>query len=273
MAQFDPALARLMAMLPDCAGRLTAVARWDDDGRDDAEPGDRVGLHLHAIPTLFVCLRGAARVVGSGRRRIDLGAGEAVVIAPGIRHAHADPRGDSVGLDLGFLAGVCDFDLSDRANRLWCRVPAEPYQGWCDRLLRDDAGGRLRTTRHLLAALAEERVQSMGFPHPAQRAMAERLWSNRAGLDATGILAASGLSPRRAHALFRAFFGTTPKRALIEQRLALARRHLAAGRPVGEAARLVGFRRRADLTRAWRAHHGAPPSARGDLRAEDPRAS
>ncbi|MBA3684016.1 MAG: helix-turn-helix domain-containing protein [Planctomycetes bacterium] len=258
MALFDPQVAALVARLQALPDRLRGVAFWPSDDGASVAADDQV----HAIPTVFACIDGVARILGGPDGRIDLQPGDCLVIAPGVRHRHAPLRRGSVCLDLGFVANVCDFDLGDHALTLWCRIPAEPYRGWCDRLLRADAAPRLALCRRMFAALAGERLEHMAFPHPAQRAMANRLWSNLPGLTADAILAASGLRPRRAHALFVEFFGATPKQALLAQRLGLAAWFLDAGFGIGEAAARAGFRRRADFTRAWTQRHRGPPSAR-----------
>ncbi len=261
MALYDPEIARLVSRIEQLRS-VRSVVFWASGG-DSVPRGDH---HLHAIPTVFACIDGAARVEGGPRGRIDLQAGEVLVIAPGVRHQVSPLRHGSTAIGLGFLAGVCDFELSDAERNLWCRVPLEPYRSLCYRLVRAEPEQRLALCRRLFAALAGECVEHMGFPHPAQRAMAYRLWSNAPQLDAAAILAASGLKPRRAHALFQGFFHATPKQALLAQRLDLAAWYLDQGLGIGEAGARAGFHRRADFTRAWRNRHGTPPSARGTMK-------
>ncbi len=254
MALFDPVVASLMARLATAPAALRSVGRWRSADSPDA------GDHLHAITAVYLCLAGRARIIGGPRGRVDLGPGDAVVIAPGVRHAHEPLRRGAVIVDLGFIAGCCDFEIGDHTARVWCKVPAEPYATLCDRLLATPAAeARVGLLRQLLTVLRHERVEAMGFPHPAVRHMAGRLWANTPGLTAAHILAASGLAPRRAHAVFTAHLGLTPKQAILAQRLALAASFLADGATVAAAAQRAGFLRRADLTRAWTRVHGTPP--------------
>jgi AraC-like DNA-binding protein len=254
MALYDPAIARLFQILGSASGQVTSVQRWG--AADDSPLGD----HLHAIPILYLCLVGTVRVLGGRAGRVDLLAGQALAIAPGVRHAHQPLRAGCVALDLGFIADACDFEILEPGRCVWGRMRAEPYRAWCTALVDARAQERVGLVRQMLAAIATERIDAMGFPHPAQRAMAQRLWCNERGLDAGRILAASGLGQRRSHALFREFFHQTPKQALLDQRLSLAQTYLGDGLPVAAAAERAGFRDRADLTRAWRRRYGAPPT-------------
>ncbi len=118
--------------------------------------------------------------------------------------------------------------------------------------------------RRLVAAVVGGPVHAYA-PHPAVSRMAHRMWSGlHQGVEASVVLAASGLGARQAHRLFTAWFGTTPKRAVLDQRLALARAQLQAGASVtvAAAAAAAGFADRAGLTRAWRRAYGSPPTAR-----------
>ena len=91
--------------------------------------------------------------------------------------------------------------------------------------------------------------------------MTAAMWPMARGLTARRILAASGLGASQAHAVFKAFFGASPKQMVLRLRLGMARHLLEEGASVAEAAEAVGFSRRADLTRAWRVHHGSAPSS------------
>ena len=250
----DPALARAMARLANVAESIARVERWP--ARADVGVGD----HLHAIPTVIVCLHGAVRVEGGARAREDLRPGEALVIPPGARHRNAPLRSTSQYLDLGFVADLCDFEINGDGVRLWGRAPREPYRGLCERLLAASTAERIAPARDLCRSLAGERLASMRYPHPAIDRMCSLMWRHAAGTTAQDLIDASGLRPSQAHAVFKAFFGETPKQALIGFRLAMARQRLDEGASVTEAAAEAGFRTRADLTRAWRARFGVPPT-------------
>lgn len=244
-----------MARIAAMSERLRRVERWN--ARDCPETGD----HLHAIPTLVVCLQGAARVEGGPRGHHDLRAGDALAIPPATRHRHSPLRGNAQILDLGFVADLCDFEIAGDGLRIWGRAPRDPYRGWCDRLLRSaSAEERLELARRLCRQLATERLASMRYPHPAIDRMCHVLWRFAPGITAATLIRASGLRASQAHAVFRAFFGESPKQAILGLRLGMARQLLAEGASVTEAAAKAGFRRRADLTRAWRTRFGLAPT-------------
>jgi AraC-like DNA-binding protein len=253
----DPALARALARLAGLRSSLTRVERWR--ARDCPDVGDQV----HAIPTLVICLAGALRVEGGPRGRTDLRPGEALVIPPTARHRHCPLRGASQGLDLGFVADLTDFDVVGDGARAWGRAPREPYRTLVERLARSpSAAERVELARRLCGDLAEERLASMRYPHPALSRMLAVLWRFAPGTTAADLLRASRLGASQAHARFRAFFGESPKQAILTLRLGMARHLLDEGAGVAEAAERSGFPRRADLTRAWRIRFGGPPSRR-----------
>lgn len=98
--------------------------------------------------------------------------------------------------------------------------------------------------------------------HPAVRRMAHALWNRGGGRQrAADVLAAAGVGPRQAHRLFAAWFGATPKQAILAQQLALAEGLLREGSGVAAAAAACGFPDRRALTRAWRRARGAAPTA------------
>jgi AraC-like DNA-binding protein len=252
---YDPAVARAMARIAAMGERLTRVERWSAR----VDPG--VGDHFHHIPPLVVCLADVLRVEGGLRGRVDLREGEALLIPPAARHRHAPLRGAAQYLDLGFVGEVTDFDIRGAGVHAWGRAPREPYRALVERMGRAPAPERIEAARRLCADLAEERLMSMRVPHAAISRMAARLWRAAPGLSADDLVRASGLRASQAHALFRGFFGETPKQAILSLRLGIARQLLAEGAGVAEAAARAGFRRRADLTRAWRLRHGRPPTS------------
>jgi AraC-like DNA-binding protein len=227
--------------------------------RDCPEAGDQ----LHAIPTLVVCLAGAVRVEGGPRGRADLRAGEALVIPPTARHRHSPLRGASQCLDLGFVADLTDFDLIGDGARVWGRAPRDPYRSLVERMLRSGSSAeRVELARRLCGELADERLASMRYPHPALSRMLAVLWRFTPGTTAADLLRASRLRPSQAHAVFKAFFAESPKQAILSLRLGMARHLLDEGAGIAEAAARSGFPRRADLTRAWRNRFGRPPRLR-----------
>ena len=253
----DPDLARGLARVAAVGARPGRVERWLAR-RCPRDAGD----HRHHIPTVVICLHGVVRVEGGPHGHADLHPGDALVIPPAVGHRHAPLRGRAQYLDLGSMVGTGDFELRGDGARVWGRTPLHPYSGWYERLARaGTADERAELLSRLCRRLAEERLATMIYPHPALERMANALWPLAPGLTTARILAASGLRASQAHALFRSFFAAPPKQVVIALRLGMAGHLLAEGATVGEAAERAGFRRRADLTRAWTARHGTPPSS------------
>ncbi len=252
----DPDLARAMARLAAAGESLGRADRWVARSC----PRD-VGDHLHHIPTVVVCLAGAVRIEGGPQGSHDLLAGEALAIPPATRHRHAPLRAKAQYIDIGAVSDVTDFEVRGDGVRVWGRAPLQPYHGWCERLTRSSsADDRRELGRRLCRGLAAERLATMSYPNPALDRMTAALWPMTPGLTTRRILAASGLGPSQAHAVFKAFFRASPKQMILQLRLGMARHLLDEGASVAEAAEQAGFARRADLTRAWRARHGSAPS-------------
>lgn len=256
----DPRVLRLWRMAEGLGAQVASVrvlaprqappwparsGRWDE-----ATP------HQHAVPTLVACLSGVVRVE-TARGAIDLHPGEVCVVAPGAWHAHAPLRRGSSAYGQGLVFDRSDVLLSDESGSCAVQVPAAPVRGLLDRLVeRPDAG----LVRQLIDSVTSGQAQAYA-PHPAVARMAHRMWAGlHLGIDATTVLAASGLGERQAHRLFCAWFGTTPKQAILDQRLALAAALLRDGATVTAAAMAAGFPDRPALTRAWRRVHGRAPT-------------
>jgi AraC family transcriptional regulator of adaptative response / methylphosphotriester-DNA alkyltransferase methyltransferase len=87
----------------------------------------------------------------------------------------------------------------------------------------------------------------------------EREYANDLDLDAVARRVAS--SRRQLQRVFAEVGGTTFRRHLAEVRMRRAAELLREGKlPVGEVARRVGYHQPAQFAKAFRRHHGAPPS-------------
>ncbi len=247
---------RLLDDLPQTLGR---VHRW----RERVPPpvlDD--GGHLHANPTTVICLAGVVRITAP-RLRLDLLAGEALVIAPGVWHRHAPLRRDAVWFGQGFLAGWSDVILGD-GDRCWTgQVPSQPSRRLCEQALAEEhAGRRYERFRTLLVQVLAESVAHQAFAHPALRAMLARFWNGlHRGVSVAEVLRASGLSRAQAYRVFTAGYGVPPKEAIETARLWLAAELLTSGMPVAETAARCGFSSPGTFARAWKRAHGGPPLA------------
>lgn len=214
----------------------------------------------HTVATLAVCLHGVVRVqLADGNR--DLGVGQALLIPPGIPHAHAPLRNGSACLGMGFMLDVADIDIAVPGANWLLTIPEHPARSLVERASVAAAAERLRLVRLALAELSLASAKPLApMPEPTRRMWMylrrERLSPIRAG----DVLRASGLAPTRAKQLFKAWFGVTPLRLLRRHRLELASHLLAQGASVAAAAAASGFRSRRHLTASCRAVHGRPPS-------------
>ena len=81
-------------------------------------------------------------------------------------------------------------------------------------------------------------------------------------LDLTTVARRVATSRRQLQRVFAEVGGTTFRRHLAEVRMRRAAELLKEGKlPVGEVARRVGYRQPAEFAKAFRRHHGAPPSS------------
>lgn len=224
-------------------------------------PGHREA-HLHSVPTLVVCLAGMVRIT-SVHGDIDLTAGHCLAIAPGAWHHHTPVRPGSVGFGQGLMEPCSDAEFYDDDQLSLLRLPLEPSRTLLRRLVAEpDPALRCAAAARLLGELFGQTAVP-GTMAPALRRMTAFIWGNlHRPATAADVLAASGISPRQAYRVFKDHFGQTPKQVLLHAHLQLAEEFLKEGYTVGAAATASGFNGRADLTRAWRRAHGAPPTQR-----------
>ncbi len=218
---------------------------------------------IHPNPTSTICLAGVMRMRCCGGPTLDLVAGDALLIAPGVWHEHLPLRPGCEAFGQGFLMDCSDVCFYAH-DRWWGgRLPPDPSRALLEAALatgREDE--RRMRLRELLAVVAASDVDPADFSAPGLQPMIDRLWSSfHSGLTVDELLRASGLSRSRAYVVFTAGYGATPKAALETMRLWLAAGMLAAGVPVIETAQRCGFTDRGTFTRAWRRRHGTPPAA------------
>lgn len=223
---------------------------------------------FHQIPSLWLCLAGAARLMRRGGQT-DLAAGDAVAMEPGVWHRHEPLTGDAAAMHLGFTASWCDVSVKTRAWwRIW-RLPFQPARDAIEDLLAAEAAGeRLRHASRLLTTVANGQLVELDAAARPLWAMLGGMWrlAYDGAVSADEILRKSGLSRGHAYRLFTAFYGTGPARAVEIMRLDLARWLLFRGHRIGEVARISGFRDRHGFTRRWTRQFGASPRAfRGRL--------
>lgn len=259
--RLTPALIDWWLRLRGLPKHLGAVHRWM---AADHPPTDDADHHLHAVPTLVVCLSGIVRV-SDGRRRIDLAADEALVLQPGAWHLHEDLRKGTLVYQQGFIRGRSDFWFRTPDTWLVSSIPAEPSRTLLDRA----AAAADEEVRHaclvdLFTAIVGEEVEPLRPQHPAVAAMDAMLWRllGEAG-NADDLVRASGLGRAQAYRLFHDQHGAPPATVLRDQRLLLADYLLAAGLGVAEVAARCGFPSRQTFSRAYARWRGRAPGRRG----------
>lgn len=217
--------------------------------------------HLHPNPTSMICLAGVVRVRCCGDQVVDLLAGDALLIGPGVWH-HPEPhRAGAVAFGQGFMMDCSDIGFGSK-DRSWSgRLPMQPSHRMMEAVLAASAESQRRELlRELLRQVAAEPIDASDLHQAGLHPMVRLLWSRfHVGLTVAELLRASGLSRSRAYAVFTAGYGASPKVALETMRLWLAQGHLDAGVPVAETARRCGFANADTFTRAWRRAHGRPP--------------
>jgi AraC-like DNA-binding protein len=223
-------------------------------------PSDTV-LEQHSTDTLVLCLNGAIRIE-DGRSRLDLTAGDAVVIRPGAWHQHAPLRPGTLVYQQGVLAGRSDFFLEDPGLRMFASWPEQP--AW---RLMTAVGAcpveaeRRQRLRELFAHLATESAGPLPTSHPATLAMEYALWQNLHRPDCVDrVIAAGGMARAQSYRLFRASWGCGVATAVRRSRLALARELLADGMPLRDVVMRSGIRDRSVFSRAFRRQWGIAPS-------------
>jgi AraC-like DNA-binding protein len=241
------------------SARLGRVLRWAA-----AERGPRaglLGLEQHKTDTLVLCLAGAARIE-DGRNRLDLAAGDALVIRPGAWHRHAALRPGALVYRQGVIAGRSDFFLEDPGLSIVAAWPEQPARNLLAAIGEaDDEDERRARLRALLAHLAGETATPLPTQHPVALAMEYALWENLHRPDAVArVVQASGLSRVQAWRIFRARFGCGIASAVRRERMQLARVLLGDGLAVGAVAQRCGIADRSVFARAYRRQWGEAPT-------------
>jgi len=206
------------------------VMAFNPDDPHDGRAGDELGFVyriVHIGPELVAgALAGAA--AGTRRPGLPLFAEPVVrdpVLADGLRRLHASLLGPAPAL---LRDELLDAVIVSAVRRAATRDPGAPGPPPGARVIA-------RRARDVLAARFLE------------------------DLDAETLAAAAGASRFAVYRAFRAVYGLAPSDYQRQLRLRAARRHLAAGRPIAEAAALAGFADQSHLTRWFVRVYGITP--------------
>ncbi len=215
---------------------------------------------MHVTPTSVICLAGVVRII-SFDRVIDLGPGEALIVATGVWHRHERLRPGSLWLGQGFMPACSDVWLEDYDRHWWGSLPSQPSRRlMSEALAADDAAQRRTRFIELIRQMLGDSLKDYSFNHPALERMFRRMWSNlHRGVTVDALVRASGLSRPHAYRMFTAGFGMPPKQAIATSRLWMAEGLLAQGLPIAEVAARSGFPNPETFSRTWKRAHGKPP--------------
>ena len=249
----------------------------------EAETRHAFSRHTHEQFGIGVIYRGAHRSL-SGRGIVEVGAGDAITVNPGEVHDGA-PIGDAgrswrmLYFDPPLIAdAVCDISGGRTRDYEFSRpVIGDAMVAGCfhelfSNVTTDD--GRNAAIRweeaflRLLASVMRERSGGVGGRQPVPDAISvarTRIDDDPAAPVTLADLAReSGLSRFQVLRGFVRATGLTPHAYLVQRRIDLARRLIARGVPLAEAAAVGGFADQSHMTRIFVRKYGVSPRAYAD---------
>ncbi len=223
-------------------------------------------LHMHAEYSIGIVDAGAAVFHhAGGPERVE--AGSVVLIEPGVWHACNPEDGAPWAYRMLFVQAdwLCA-QLGVQALRFPARArhdaaAAQTVHRLCQPL--DEAGATAFTGAllHGVQCFAEPAQPTQAAPQATAVAVALRCLHARpeAAPSVQALAQACGMSAPRFIRCFKAATGVTPGVYRLNLRLNGARRLLAQGTALAEAAHAMGFADQAHLQRAFKAHHALTP--------------
>ena len=230
--------------------------------------------HAHDAFGIGVLHTGAHRS-WSGIGHVEAFAGDVITANPGEMHDGDPVRGGArswrmLYLEPGIVAQALSTDLSrdteiarpvlndpllvDRFGRLFACL-TEPFP---DALAAEES--LLRMLAILFTRHGSRPLPVTGRPPPVTLALQRLTGGPEKPTTLTELAALSGVSRFQLLRGFARAVGATPHAYLLQQRVRLARRLLAAGRHPAEAAAEAGFADQSHLTRAFRRQFGVTPA-------------
>ena len=225
-------------------------------------------LHTHAEYSLGIVDAGTARFQHADGAQ-PMAAGSVVLIEPGVWHACNPAQVAQWSYRMLYVQadwlhaqlGVRGLRFVQRAVRDAAVTAA--VEQLCDSLLQGDAAAWTRTLTALLRQPTIAQPQTAP-PHAANDAAVHHaLQQLHAQPDAApsvqDLAQAEGMSASRFIRHFKAATGVTPGAYRLNLRLNGARRLLAEGAALADAAHAMGFADQAHLQRAFKTHHALTP--------------
>lgn len=240
-----------------------------------ADSSHTFARHTHDTYGIGIVERGAQKSA-SGRGMVEAAAGNTITVNPGEVHDGA-PLGDGprawrmLYLQPDIVAAAAE-DIFEGQPREEFHAPvledgrvADLVSATLAALLDDRATPFGRDERLLLllaAVLREQPSKRMGIAASGVGLARERLDSAPAmAITLDELAAESGLGRFRLVRDFARATGLTPHAYLIQRRTELARRLIAAGTPLAEAAAEAGFADQSHMTRNFTRRYGYTPGA------------
>lgn len=221
--------------------------------------GASPGSHAHDHFQILLGLEGVLELEVGGRGQ-RVGAGDGVVIAPGLRHDFESTRG----------ARCLVLDSSDMGWSRLDRTAPLPDTLPLARYLASACASGLVRARQLGPALLLEAWAPPALHQRPRRAIdwqSLQVWALKAAderLSVADLATRTHLSPPQFTERCQQELGQSPMAWLRGLRLELARQLRTQGLPVAEVARRCGYRSPSALTAALRKHSGATPSNADD---------
>ena len=230
--------------------------------------------HAHDQLGIGILHTGAQRS-WSGVGPVEATAGDVITVNPGEMHdgrptgghlrtwrmLYLDPYlvAQALGEDMAVHAEVARPVLRDplfaqRFLQLFVSITAQAP----DALAVEE--GMVRTLAHLMARHGSRQLPVRGPPPPVARALRHMDEAPERPVTLAELAALSGVSRFQLLRGFSRAVGTTPHAYLLQKRVGLARRMLAAGRSPAEAAVEAGFADQSHLTRAFGRQFGITPA-------------
>ncbi|MGL4286466.1 MAG: AraC family ligand binding domain-containing protein [Phreatobacter sp.] len=244
-----------------------------------AETRHRFPRHTHEHFGIGVIECGA-QVSASGRGLVEAGAGDTITVNPGEVH-DGMPIGEAgrcwrmLYVDPAVIAEAARDISQGRAETGEFSDPvirsaaiAGRFRELFDRVTagddRQNAVGREEALLALLADVMRERIggdRSSSIPRGVARAQGLIDDDPAAPISLADLARESGLSRFQLLRAFAAATGLTPHAYLVQRRIAVARRLIAAGTPLAEAAFAGGFADQSHMTRVFVRKYGVSPGA------------
>jgi len=253
-----------------------AIARCGMDGVDAvwADTSHAFGRHTHDQFGIGVILRGAQTSM-SGRGIVEAAAGDVITVNPGEAH-DGSPLGEGgrawrmLYFDPDALAEPIRALTGGSAAQAELARPAMRDAAAAGRFLSlframtDPRGGRSEIEGGealllLLARLIERRCERPGAPKGIDQARARIDDDPAAPLSLGELAAIGGVSQFQLVRGFSKATGLTPHAYLVQRRLQMARRMIAAGTALADAAQATGFADQSHMTRLFVRTYGLSP--------------